>query len=199
MINLTPVVFNMKSFSLIFFALLFHYVAAEGQIQVIKSNPGQAVAVNGQPAADSVASYKGGNQALFAFLEQQFFTGDSLAEKKKGLNYAATVSFIVDSSGKCSDLHLDDLRDAGLPLTPVIKAELIRVLGHMPEWKPGFKNGKYVSSMVFLPLAFSVMNGKMIILKDEQAAGKRKLGKEKWAIIIASVVLIAAIAFFGIR
>lgn len=58
------------------------------------------------------------------------------------------AQFIVDASGKVRNIKIIK------PLTPDCATEVVRVLKAMPNWKPGFHQGKAVNVYYTLPVSF---------------------------------------------
>ncbi|WP_062543885.1 DUF1684 domain-containing protein [Rufibacter tibetensis] len=94
--------------------------------------------------------FPGGQKAMFAFMTRKF--KPSKAVWKARINGKEIVSFIVEKDGTVSNvesvesLHLD------------IFAEVARVVGTMPKWKPGTQNGVPVPVKYTIP--FKIIIGK---------------------------------------
>lgn len=67
-----------------------------------------------------------------------------------GIEGTATVSFIVDETGKINDIHiLNGVCDE-------IKTECIRIVKGFPKWSPAIRNGKATSVEFILPIEFNL-------------------------------------------
>lgn len=92
--------------------------------------------------------YYGGDIARNTFLaEQIIYPRAALESRIQGTVY---VSFIVDASGKISDIKI--LKGIGGGCDD----EVIRVVKLMPKWKPGTANGKPVRVLFKMPVYFKL-------------------------------------------
>lgn len=60
------------------------------------------------------------------------------------------VSFIVDTKGNVQKLRLEKSNNRALGV------EVIKIMGNMPKWKPGHKNGKPCTAMIAVPINFEL-------------------------------------------
>jgi len=60
------------------------------------------------------------------------------------------VSFVVGKKGVVSDIQIER------GVTSVLDNEVIRLIGQMPDWKPGEFDGFKVSSEMRLPINFTL-------------------------------------------
>jgi TonB family protein len=81
--------------------------------------------------------------------------------REAGESGKAFISFTVNTEGSISDLKL--LKDPGYGMGK----EAMRVIGNMPRWTPGLKNGKAVAVSLTIPVAFSLNDD-----KEDQAVAK---------------------------
>jgi TonB family protein len=97
---------------------------------------------------EEMPTYPGGNEAMFKFL------GDNIKypEKARQNNQEGIVviQFIVDKKGKLLD------QKAVKGVSPEIDAEALRVVGLMPQWKPGVQKGQKVNVSFNLPIRFKL-------------------------------------------
>lgn len=70
--------------------------------------------------------------------------------KKDGITGLVMVSFIVNKAGKVTDVKVE--RSA----SPLLDAEAVRVIGEMPDWKPGTQHGKTVDVRMTVPVKFNL-------------------------------------------
>ena len=92
--------------------------------------------------------FPGGEQALFAFFSDNLkYTSSAREINLEGIVY---VNFVVWKDGSIRDVKI--LRGLGAGLDE----EVIRVVGLMPKWKPGFQNGRNVSVIYNLPVKFKL-------------------------------------------
>ncbi len=105
------------------------------------------------------AEYPGGVEALQHFLQNK--THYPKKAEKNGIQGRVLVEFIIDKSGKVTEIQIVQSVD------PLLDAEAVRVCKAMPKWKPAYKGGEPVKCSYKLPFNFT--------LSDEKAKkGKRK-------------------------
>jgi TonB family protein len=95
---------------------------------------------------EQMPEFPGGPEALMQFLRENICYPE--AAFKAGAQGRVLVSFIVDTEGRINNAKVikkvnDDL-----------DAEAIRVIGSMPNWKPGRQNGKAVRVRYTVPITF---------------------------------------------
>ncbi|MBL7851634.1 MAG: energy transducer TonB [Cyclobacteriaceae bacterium] len=64
-----------------------------------------------------------------------------------------TVSFVIDRQGKIINIHIN------ASLGPLFDKEAVRLIEHMPAWKPATRNGMPVPTRISLPLTFRLTKG----------------------------------------
>lgn len=98
--------------------------------------------------ADKMPEFKGGQEALIAYLSKTVvYPAVAYEGKIEGTVY---VSFLVEASGKVSNCGIK--RGAH----EALDTEALRVVSAMPDWTPGEKNGKAVNVEMVLPIAFKL-------------------------------------------
>jgi protein TonB len=70
--------------------------------------------------------------------------------QKKGIQGRVLCTFIVEKDGRVNDVRVVKSVD------PDLDKEAMRVVKHMPKWKPGLKDGKPVRTKFTLPVAFAL-------------------------------------------
>jgi TonB family protein len=95
---------------------------------------------------EEMPAYPGGNEAMFKFLiEKLKYPEKARQNKQEG---TVVIQFIVDKKGKLLDQKV--VRS----ISPEIDAEALRVVGLMPQWKPGLQKGQKVNVKFNLPIRF---------------------------------------------
>jgi TonB family protein len=98
---------------------------------------------------DSMPEFPGGIKEMTDFLKLNLqYPGRALENHLEGTLY---VSFIVEEDGKLSDFSI--IRSPG----DDFNAEALRVLKLMPEWIPGYKDGKPIRVQISLPIKFLLL------------------------------------------
>jgi TonB family protein len=69
---------------------------------------------------------------------------------KKGITGVVLVDFLVSKDGKIKDIKVIK------PVNPLLDAEAKRVIGSMPDWKPGKQGGKAVNVNMRVPVKFAL-------------------------------------------
>ena len=91
---------------------------------------------------DSEPTFIGGESAMIKFIKE------NLNESAKGLTGTIYVQFVVDESGKVTEVKV--IRGGNKKL----KAEALRLVKSMPHWNPGKLAGSAVSTRMVLPIKF---------------------------------------------
>lgn len=74
--------------------------------------------------------------------------------KEKGIQGKVFVTFVVNSTGKVEKAKI------ARGVDPSLDAEALRVVGQLPEWKPGKQKGEAVSVSYTVPINFALDNKK---------------------------------------
>ena len=98
---------------------------------------------------DKKAEFPGGFQAMYKFLSKNIkYPAVSLNSGSQG---TTTLRFVVEKDGIISRVEI--LKSSG---DPYLDKEAIRVLGTMPKWSPGERQGMPVRSYFVLPVKFTI-------------------------------------------
>jgi TonB family protein len=97
---------------------------------------------------EQMPQYPGGEQALREFIGKSVTYPDDA--KKAGIQGKVYVSFVINKEGKVVNAKI--IRSAN----PSLDQEAMRVIGLMPEWKPGMEKGEIVSVQYTLPISFKL-------------------------------------------
>ena len=96
------------------------------------------------------ATFPGDLQGWRAFLEANL-NADVPAKRKAPVgNYTVVVQFIVDKTGKVSDIKALTAHGFGM------EAEVIRVMRRSPRWTPAVQNGRPVKAYRKQPITFAI-------------------------------------------
>jgi periplasmic protein TonB len=104
-------------------------------------------AINDFP--DVMPEPNGGTAALAGFLKQNLQYPDVAAAK--GISGQVILSFVVETDGHLSDIHVT--RSAGFGFDE----EAVRVLKLAPAWQPGSQNGQPVRVRYSIPVNFRIV------------------------------------------
>jgi len=96
---------------------------------------------------DSIPAFQGGPEALYMYLADSVVY--PVAAMQKGIQGDVIMKFLIKENGKVSLVEV--LQGEGL-----LAEEATRVVGNMPDWIPGYKNGKAVSTFFELPIKFKL-------------------------------------------
>jgi protein TonB len=98
--------------------------------------------------ADEMPEFPGGEKALFQYLSSSIrYPKDALRNDVEGRVY---VEFVVDRYGKITRVNVKR------GMHPSLDQEALRVIEGMPDWKPGVKDGKFVSVLYTVPINFQI-------------------------------------------
>jgi len=97
---------------------------------------------------EEMPQFPGGMEAMMLWISQRVKYPEQA--KKDGITGLVMVSFIVNKAGKVTDVKVE--RSA----SPLLDAEAVRVIGEMPDWKPGTQHGKTVDVRMTVPVKFNL-------------------------------------------
>ena len=97
---------------------------------------------------EEMPEFPGGMEAMMLWISERVKYPEQA--KKDGIKGVVAVSFIVSRTGKVVDVKV--VRSAD----PLLDAEAVRVIGEMPEWKPGTQRGKTVDVRMTVPVRFTL-------------------------------------------
>jgi periplasmic protein TonB len=97
-------------------------------------------------SVEQMPMFPGGEEALRKYLMRNMETPDELEE---GSQKRVVVRFVVDKDGTISACAV--MQSAG----DAYDQEVLRVVKHMPKWKPGIQNGRPVPVYFTLPVVFA--------------------------------------------
>ena len=97
---------------------------------------------------DVAPSFPGGNPALIKYIVDNIRYPD--VAKEKGISGKVIVRFCVTEKGGVNRISV--LRG----VAPLLDAEAIRMVGTLPAFKPGIKDGKNVPVWHILPVEFKL-------------------------------------------
>jgi TonB family protein len=99
---------------------------------------------------DSNPEFPGGEEKLLEFMNEELRYPK--AAKKKGIEGRVLVSFVVERDGSILDenIHIEE------SIHPLLDAEVIRFVRHMPNWTPAKVHGQPVRCRASLPVMFTM-------------------------------------------
>lgn len=92
--------------------------------------------------------FLGGERALLQWISTNINYPPSA--KDAGISGKIFVSFVIDANGKIIDTRLEK------GISDELNNEAIRIISSMPDWSPGFYNGKPVAVRYILPISFTL-------------------------------------------
>lgn len=93
--------------------------------------------------AEVMPEFPGGMEAFKKFMHRNLRQPDL----EEGEKVVVRVRFVVDADGSINQVNV--VKSGG-----TLDNEVLRVVGKMPKWKPGFQNGKHVAVYFTLPVTF---------------------------------------------
>lgn len=97
---------------------------------------------------DQMPSYPGGESELFKYLGKNIRYPSAALDA--GISGVIYITFVVERDGRMTGLEVLRGRHHSMD------AESLRVIGNMPSWEPGRKNGKPVRCRYNLPVRFTL-------------------------------------------
>jgi protein TonB len=144
--------FLCSAFLLVISARIFGQATPPPPISEAANTGNEAVPV--PSFAEQKAEFPGGEAGLIKFISENVrYPKD---EKNRGIQGLVIIMFIIDKEGKPGNIKVYK----GITNGPGLEKEALRVVSMMPMWKPGIVNGKKVSGMYNLPIAFSLRKHK---------------------------------------
>jgi len=90
----------------------------------------------------------GGDNAMRFWISQNLkYPQEALKQKIEG---TVTVRFYIDTKGKPQEIVVTKTDNT------ILNAEAMRVIGSMPDWKPGKQGGKLVDVYKMVPIVFKM-------------------------------------------
>jgi len=102
--------------------------------------------------AEVMPEYPGGMESLIAFLGSNISYPE--VAKQQGIEGKVFVDFIIDKEGYVRDVSAKNKIGYGC------EEEAVRVVSLMPDWKPGYENGKAVNVSYTIPISFKLDGNK---------------------------------------
>ena len=97
---------------------------------------------------EEMPQFPGGEEAMISWISQNIRYPEQA--KNEGIRGVVVVTFVVSKTGKVGDVKV--VRS----VHPLLDAEAVRVIGEMPEWKPGTQSGKRVNVKYNVPVKFNL-------------------------------------------
>lgn len=110
---------------------------------------------NTYTSIESVPEYPGGITAFVNYISQNVKYPD--IARLIGINGKVVVSFIIDTTGKVTEVIPQNCIGAGC------EAEAVNVLQNSTRWKPGIQNSRPVRVQYSIPISFSMEKGTVFI------------------------------------
>ena len=96
------------------------------------------------------ATFPGGGEGWKAFLEANLNVDIPAKRKAPAGNYKVVLQFIVDKTGKVSDIKALTAHGFGM------EGEVMRVMRRSPRWQPASMKGRLVKAYRKQPITFAV-------------------------------------------
>lgn len=108
--------------------------------------------------------FPGGNASMLTFIKRNFRYPPSLL--LKDISGKVIIAYVIDPTGKPTELTIKQ------SVSPEMDEEVLRVISEMPDWSPGYQNGKAVPVKMTYPINFATEDNKAF--RKEKSAEKRK-------------------------
>lgn len=126
----------------------------EGPGEVVFEEPPAEITATKEPepaiftVVEQMPEFPGGEKALFEFLGKH--TRYPASAESLGIQGTVYTSFVIDANGKISNIEVQR------GISKDCDMEAIRVIGTMPDWKPGKQGGRPVAVRFVLPFRFKI-------------------------------------------
>lgn len=97
---------------------------------------------------DTMPSFPGGNEALFKFLAENV----QWPHPEMDGQFRVVCQFVVEKDGKITNIFIK--KSSG---EKIFDDEAVRVISIMPNWTPGYKDGKPVRVKYVVPINFKMV------------------------------------------
>ncbi len=124
-------------------------VSAVPQIKKMTSAPGEETKTGDvYTVVEEMPEFPGGETEMMKFIRNKLrYPAQAANENAQGV---VIVSFVVRFDGKIDGIKV--VRG----VHPALEAEALRVIGSMPDWKPGKQSGKFVDVAYNIPIQFKL-------------------------------------------
>ncbi len=120
----------------------------QSEVKATEEEPERFCVVAHVPDSITVASFPGGESAMYAFLcENLCYPEQAQKDKLEGM---VVIRFTVERDGSLDEFSIVK------SVSPELDAEAIRVVKQMPKWKPGTEDGVPVRYIMSLPITFKL-------------------------------------------
>lgn len=131
------------------------FIFAQKQERLVESNAGE-ITVSGEDelfiTVEEMPEFPGGQSAFMSYLAKEIKYPEN--EKEEGIQGTVYISFVIRDDGKVSDAKVE----RGIRGGEALDKEALRVITHMPTWKPGKHQGKNVNVKTTIPIKFFASN-----------------------------------------
>jgi len=99
---------------------------------------------------EQMPKFPGGENAMFKYISDNIVYPKSA--QKSGIAGTVYIFFIFDKKGNVNSTEVR----RGVKGGEELNAEALRVIKEMPQWEPGYQNGKPVSVQLTVPIKFTL-------------------------------------------
>ena len=99
---------------------------------------------------EQMPKFPGGENAMFKYISDNIVYPKSA--QKSGIAGTVYIFFIIDKKGNVTSTEVR----RGVKGGEELNAEALRVIKEMPQWEPGYQNGKPVSVQLTVPIKFTL-------------------------------------------
>ncbi len=99
---------------------------------------------------EQMPKFPGGENAMFKYISDNIVYPKSA--QKSRIAGTVYIFFIIDKKGNVTSTEVR----RGVKGGEELNAEALRVIKEMPQWEPGYQNGKPVSVQLTVPIKFTL-------------------------------------------
>lgn len=176
-----------KCFS--FFCCLLWAFSAWSQVEIFRNTQDTSTYIRPEDTITKPPVFGAGDHDFFRYIETKFmFRPNSGALDYQGENIR--FSFYVGKDGKVSDFEMLYGSNA------IVAAEIERIVTNMPEWEPGYLNGKKKKTLMIYNLLIRRVDDLppvQVTLNESTLEYTDQTKQLKWFIIGGSVLVLATL------
>lgn len=150
----------MKHVSLVTIILLISHLSSAQDST--KMAPVKGPSLEDEFLIESRPQFPGGQAGFYRYLTKNLKYPE--VAQLVGINGKVRMSFVVEKDGTVSNATAENCIGAGC------ETEAAKLLENSPKWVPGVQNGKVVRVLFFVPINYSIEEGK-VKMKDLRKSG----------------------------
>ena len=127
---------------------------------------------------DSLPKYSTYTRDVYNFISDNFHVNSLMSKEVGNVSQCVLVDFMIDSIGNISDVEFGNVNNFNFSKytdmkclqtrSRYVEKEIARIFEKMPQWQPAYKNGRFVSVRVYMPIHYIIYNRMFTITNKEE-------------------------------